>query len=65
MQCFFTSGGQRTTVNSTTGISHYLAFFFIDPFIRPGSAGRPDEEDGFDDQYFRRRPKSFCMERSR
>ena len=32
---------------------------------RPGSGGRPDEDDGFDDQYFRRRPKSFCMERGR
>ena len=27
--------------------------------------GRPDEDDGFDDQYFRRRPKSFCLERGR
>ena len=22
---------------------------------------QPDEEDGFDEQYFRRRPKSFCV----
>ena len=34
-------------------------------YKRPGSVGRPDEDDGFDDQYFRRRPKSFCLERGR
>ena len=34
-------------------------------YCRPGTGGRPDDDDGFDDQYFRRRPKSFCMERGR
>ena len=34
-------------------------------YFRPGASGRLDEDDGFDDQYFRRRPKSFCLERAR